>query len=475
MLDKFLNNTKDYPILGGFFAGYFPFIFYFYKNFDLVNSISQLFIFISFYIISSIFIISFIYLIIKKSKFSKYKTKSIQLSILILFSIFINIIISNDFSWKKILFFTIVILVTFVLNITHKYLIVFIFLMSIYPTLKVGSMVFKNVFIENDWTKQPDNIVDTKFKIKPNVYFIQPDGYANSKNLKNDLYNFDNSEFDRFLEENNFTIYEDYHSNYSSTLNSNSSCFNMKHHFNDNRNKFNYSRDYIMGKNPVLEIFKNNGYKTLFISERAYLMMNKPKIYFDYVNFSSNEIPFFKDGWSIFKETSPIIKNQIQANKETPNFFFIEKFSPGHIATTNGDSQGINQERINYLNGLKEANLWLKEIVSYIHKNDKDAIIIIAADHGGFVGFKSTSESIAKIEDKKLQESIYGAKLAIKWNDNSHQKIDNRLKSSVNLFRILFSQLGNNKKLLDNLQSDSSFNELNETVDGKKYYEVKFD
>lgn len=169
--------------------------------------------------------------------------------------------------------------------------------MSIYPSLKLSSMVFKNIFIENDWKKQPDDILDTKFKTKPNIYFIQPDGYANSKNLKNEIYNFNNSVFDEFLIENNFKVYEEFKSNYNSTLSSNSSCFNMKHHFYNDRNKFNYSRDNIIGKNPVLEIFKSNQYKTFFITEKTYLLMNKPKIYYDYVNFSLEEIPFFKDGW----------------------------------------------------------------------------------------------------------------------------------------------------------------------------------
>lgn len=474
MLDRFLNNTKDYPILGGFVAGYFPFVFYFSKNFNLVNSLQQLLIFTLFYIISSLVITFSIYYILKNSKFFKYKSRSIQISMLFLFSSFLIVIISNDFSWKKVIFFSFILLIAFVLKITHKYLIVFIALMSVYPTFQVLFTVCQNIFVENNWTIQPDEITKTVFKSKPNIYFIQPDGYANINNLKNELYNFDNTAFDTFLASSGFIHYEDFMSNYNSTLMSNASLFNMKHHQYDVVNKFNYSRDYIVGKNSVLETLKNNNYKTFFISERAYLLMNKPSVFYDYSSFKKEQIPFLKDGWSLYKDITTEVKELIANNGETSNFFFIEKFSPGHIATTNSVSKGIQQERINYLNGIKEANSWLKEIVFYIQENDKKSIIIIAADHGGFVGFKSTEDSFVKVKDDKLAKSIFGAKLAIKWNNSSYQEIDNRLRSSVNLFRVLFSHLSEDKSLLENLQSDKSYNQLKEKIDGKNYYEVNF-
>lgn len=227
-----------------------------------------------------------------------------------------------------------------------------------------------------------------------------------------------------------------------------------------------------MGKNAVLETFKNNKYKTFFISERAYLLMNKPAVYYDFSNFSNEQIPFFKDGWSLYKDITSTVKSQIINNKSTSNFFFIEKFSPGHIATKVSVSSGIKQERNNYLKRIGEANKWLKEIVSFIQENDRNAIIIIAADHGGFVGFKSTEDSVTKVEDNQLLESIFGAKLAIKWNNKEYKKYDKNLKTSVNLFRILFAELSEDKRLLDSLQPNTSYNELKTEINGNNYYEA---
>jgi hypothetical protein len=324
-----------------------------------------------------------------------------------------------------------------------------------------------------EWKLQPDAILKTKFKKKPNIYYIQPDGYTNETNLKGSLYQFNNSEFDGWLKDQKFSLYDDYRSNYPSTLYSNSSCFFMKHHFSNEFSKFKYARDYIVGRNPVLEIFKNNSYKTFFITEIPYLLMNRPKVYFDYCNYKLEELPYFKDGLSCFKEITNEIENQIVLNKETSNFFFIEKFNPGHINPSKIKGGSIEKERLEYLKSLQIANAWLKKTITIIEKNDPNAIIIIGADHGGYVGFEYTSQAQNKITDRKLLNSIFGAKLAIKWNGVHHSEYDAQLKSSVNLFRILFSCLSEDKLLLNNLQPDASYNSYDASDFSKVYKAIE--
>jgi hypothetical protein len=105
---------------------------------------------------------------------------------------------------------------------------------------------------------------------------------------------------------------------------------------------------------------------------------------------------------------------------------------------------------------LAKAELWLKATVSYIIKEDPNALIIIGADHGGFAGFTYAQEALNKIADKEHIYSIFGAQLAIKWNADVEDYDDN-LKSGVNLFRILFSYLSKKKTYLNNLQDDGSY------------------
>ncbi|MGG7036030.1 MAG: hypothetical protein ACI7YS_12660 [Flavobacterium sp.] len=337
------------------------------------------------------------------------------------------------------------------------------------PLYKLGQIVYLNFTNSPEWQQQPDNILSCGFKKKPNIYYIQADGYASDINLKGIHYRYDNSKFDRLLEEKGFTLYDDYRSNYGSTLFSNSSAFFMKHHYCKEFSKFNYARNLIVGENPVLKILKNNNYKTFFITERPYLLMNRPSVYFDYCNFKMGEVPYFKDGWNYYKEITGEIKKQIASNGKSPNFFFIEKFDPGHIQGSKSNDSSIEKERDTYIGNLQKANVWLNEIVSFIERNDPNSIIIIGADHGGFVGFECTSQSIGKITDSKLLYSVFGAKMAIKWNDSNHVAYDRKLKTSVNLFRILFSYLSKDKSFLNNLQPDISYNSYDPNDKAKVY------
>lgn len=470
----FLNNSKNYPVLAGFSIGFYAFVFYFSNNFDLVNSWQQTLVFLLNFIIFPTVLVFGIFKIIQKSKFSSFATQSIFIIMLVLLPIYLFGISNLLASYKKMGLLVILLFCLIIFKIkNYKYFIVLVFLMTVLPIVKLGKIIYLNYTNSTEWKLQPDAILKTQFKKKPNIYYIQPDGYTNETNLKGSLYRFDNSEFDGWLKDQKFSLYDDYRSNYPSTLYSNSSCFFMKHHFSNEFSKFKYARDYIVGRNPVLEIFKNNCYKTFFITEIPYLLMNRPNVYFDYCNYKLAELPYFKDGLSCFKEITNEIENQIVLNKETSNFFFIEKFNPGHINPSKIKGGSIEKERLEYLKSLQIANAWLKKTITIIEKNDPNAIIIIGADHGGYVGFEYTSQAQNKITDRKLLNSIFGAKLAIKWNGIHHSEYDAQLKSSVNLFRILFSFLSEDKLLLNNLQPDASYNSYDASDFSKVYKAIE--
>src|SRR5690606_15150026 len=122
----------------------------------------------------------------------------------------------------------------------------------------------------------------------------------------------------------------------------------------------------------------------------------------------------------------------------------------------------IDIERTRYLNGIKDANVWLEELIGYITKNDPNGIIIINADHGGFAGFAYSLQSQYKTNNKLKKNSMFGTLLAIKWNDDNAKQFDRNLKTNVNLFRVVFSYLSQDKALLNNLQEDASYVHLKE-------------
>jgi hypothetical protein len=52
---------------------------------------------------------------------------------------------------------------------------------------------------------------------------------------------------------------------------------------------------------------------------------------------------------------------------------------------------------------------------------------------------------------------VFSSALAIKWPNNDVPEYDDRLKSSVNLFRVLFSYLSEEDSYLQHLQEDKSY------------------
>tara|TARA_R100000789_G_C2994345_1_gene146997 strand:- start:135 stop:1142 length:1008 start_codon:yes stop_codon:yes gene_type:complete len=308
--------------------------------------------------------------------------------------------------------------------------------------------------------KQPDGIETAVFKKKPNIYFIQPDGYVNFSEMKKGNYNIERSAFETFLTENNFKNYPNFRSNYGATLPTNSSLFMMKHHYYNNGSDFTETidaRNVIVSDNSVLRILKNNGYRTFLLTEQPYFLTNKPKLGYDFCNFSTEEISFVTTGLGNPRDVIEPFKDYLETYSEGPNFFFVEIFNPGHIINREAESKGIAGEREHYIESLKEADKKLTALTKTILKKDPEALIVIMADHGGFVGMKSMEDSYTKSTDPDIVNSIFSSILAIHWPNGEAPKFDNKLKTSVNLFRILTSYLSENDLYLANLQPDESY------------------
>ncbi len=198
--------------------------------------------------------------------------------------------------------------------------------------------IYKQITNNTDWLLQPDDIENVVFKKTPNVYFIQPDGYVNFSELNKGYYQIDNTDFATFLSNNKFKYYNDFRSNYASTLSSNSATFTMKHHYYNKGTSLSESvnaRNILITKNSVLDIFKNNNYKTHFVTEKPYLLLNRPKMGYDECNISYQNIPYIGKGLGEPLDLLLPIKNYIESDTDVAKFFFIEFFNPEQL-------QGVN-------------------------------------------------------------------------------------------------------------------------------------
>ncbi|MEW4922952.1 sulfatase-like hydrolase/transferase [Algibacter sp. 2305UL17-15] len=459
---KDVGTTVNFSILAAVASGLYPMLHYYDFNFSQVNSKSQILFFVGVFLVLPCISFLILYMVFKKIKFlKKYQKYSLPI---LNHSYFLVLIILSMYGFRTkvliiALLFAAVLGVLFYKHI--RKILVFQFLLAVFSLVKLMPDLYGYFSYSKAWMQQPDTIESVHFKKKPNVYIIQPDGYANFSELKKDNYNFDNSDFEESLSQKNFKLYEGFRSNYKSTLSSNSSLFVMKHHYYNkpkpygNDELYN-SRDVIIGENPVVSIFKNNDYKTFLILEKPYLLINRPKMLYDYCNYSYKELPFTDKGFSLTKTIDNELKRVIQENKTTNNFYFIEKMLPNHIAYTKESSRGKNEERKVYLESLKKCNDWLLGMVSMIIENDENCMIVIVSDHGGYVGMNYMLETLEKQENEDLVQSAFTAALAIKWPDKAPE-FDTRLKTNVNLFRVLFSYLSEDESYLKNLQEDKSY------------------
>ena len=461
-----INKKHDFKLLNslasGLLAGIYPALYYCDKNFAMVNSTEHLIFFTSYFLILPGVLSLTITIFLSKIRLKKHL---LQVNSFIGFFFFWSSINYLFFSGKKQFLLYIFILVTsciysYFLKKHHPKLMLIQGLLVILASINLISTFYTNYSISSDWKKHSDSISNITFKHRPNIYLLQPDGYVNFSELSKGYYDNEDADFEDYLSKKGFTNYNDFRSNYTSTLTSNSSLFMMKHHAYFNIPNYSDVIDYrkhIISENTVLSIFKNNGYETHFISEKPYLLANYPKLGFDSANFSYDEFgPILKwDAKSARIENS--LKTKITEVKKTPQFYFLEFFNPSHISTWEKYSTGKAEERALWIGRKENANTTLKTLIDTIVNQDPTALILILSDHGGFVGLDYTMQIKKKTDDRDLIYSMFSSQLSILWPEKLEDGKELEIKSSVNVFRYIFSQLAKKESLLNHLELDESY------------------
>ncbi|MBV7270439.1 hypothetical protein [Winogradskyella luteola] len=459
---NFLNDSQANPIIAILVAGAYALLYYYDKNYALINSRSQFTYLVALYIIGPLLLFYFLDFLFKQN----IKTNLWRHYLLPIFNLscfFLTIVVSlYGFDVPKLLAAMLLGIISgYVLRVHLKKVMVIQCILILLVLPKLIPDFYREITYTKQWMEQPDDIELAKFKKRPNIYVIQPDGYTSFSTFRDSIHNYDNSEFETYLKSKSFTIYDEYRSNYSSTLGSNSALFAMKHHYYGNTtlgiNPRHNKRNEIVESNPVLRTLKHNNYKTFLMLQVPYLLSNRPNIDFDYCNISLDDISYLNRGFSGKTDLTEDTKLAIKNNKTTSNFFFIESMLPSHITTNYNPESSVQNERKLYIERIEKANLWLKELIDFITKEDPNGLIVIAADHGGFVGFNFYREKLTKTDSPLLINSIFSSLLAIKWPNGSNPTYHEELKSSVNLFRILFTHLSENDDYLLHLQENKSY------------------
>ena len=472
---EFLDNEYVDSKLVALASGLYPFLHYYNSNLSLVGSKEQLIFLIVFCLLLPQIIMAvspFFVKLLKLEIIEKYRFVGLNIGI------FISLLIILIFHFNKWMSLALAVTSLFIGLLLYKHLKKIIILQFLLVFMSFVTLIPKVYFAVNQdnqsWAKLPDSMIKAKLNKRPNIFLIQPDGYVNLSEINKEPYSYNNTKFENWLENNDFINYPGFKSNYYSTLTSNASMFAMKHHYYSNTDKntlkTHKANHVIVGdENNVLRILKNNGYKTHLLTDNSFFLIDRTPLLFDFCNVPKSGISYYDTGAVNGVDILEDFETILDTLSKQHNFFFIEKTIPSHIMYTKRRSKGKEQERIEYFERLELANTWLKELVANINKFDKDAMIIIVADHGGYVGLDYTLEVINRKLDSKETMSCFSSMLSIKWPQDLYQP-NLEFKSNVNLFRKVFYSLSNDNRFITNLESNTSYMPLkfNGTTD---YYE----
>ena len=466
-IQKFLKNPNVHPVIAGLAAGLYPVLFYYTNNYTLINSWSHLAFFVSVFLIVPVVGFSIAERLSRLKVFAKVQKLVLPFLNLFVFFFLLKVCLYAGLQRKMTVGIIVIsfVLVWFFYRFFKKWVVIQLVL-AVLGIFTLVPVVISQLAYSKEWLIQPDAIENAVFKKKPNIYFIQPDGYVSTSEMKKGYYDIDNTDFESFLDDQNFKNYPYFRNNYASTLSSNSATFMMKHHHYNEGSNFSEginAREIIISNNSVLTIFKNNGYKTHYISEKPYLLVNRPKMGYDACNFSYKEISYVNTGFSGYgRDIVAPLRDFLNVDSEKSKFFFVQFFNPGHISNRKAVTLGKDKEKEAWIGSLERANEKLKEVVTLIKEKDPNSVILIMADHGGYVGMDYAQETAIKTADRDLIYSMFSSLLAIHWPNGVAPAMDENMNTAVNVFRVLISYLSENETYLENLQENGSYIIIND-------------
>ena len=345
---------------------------------------------------------------------------------------------------------------------------------------ETNNLIYANKTLSTNYIKQ--NIPDS---LKPDIYFFVFDEYTNNKTLKK-VWNFDNDSIANWLTANGFHLPANPSANYSYTVFSVSSTFNMNYidpkkggdgtvaknvlqaneSLSDNETfsilkKENYNIHFFAPFNNKIQQ-GNLGHFFDYIGQKQIQKQTLPGFLFDSKIWNLISGKLFKDNTSSdydrsLKEKYQLIRTTVDEVKSTtdsstnrkPNFVYGHIMVPHEPHLFNSEGKFLSYSEFSkatpfdtYTSQIKYANSLIKEIVSYIKQHNKrNTIIIIEGDHG-FRSFVNGTNWFARTPDSLKNNYFLPNFNAIYFPDSNYSKVYDHI-SPINTFRIVFDQFYN--------------------------------
>lgn len=291
---------------------------------------------------------------------------------------------------------------------------------------------------------------------KPNIYFILSDGYSSFAYM--DENGIDVSGFKSYLSGNGFRLYEEVFSNYHSTSNAMTAMLNMDHHYYALSRKFSEisrsGRVIVGGKNNLVNLLKRNAYQTQYIHHGTYLLLHGcsvdhcyPRVPFAGAKTILRQILPSSTRGEPDLGTRPLEEVQKEIVRlvdmdtvpKSPRFQYIHIYRPSH---TPNKQEGIcdQVEQVKrYAKRTAEVNNYLRPLIGNIISRDPTAVIVITGDHGPFISEKcGRNVDLDTLTDYRDR---VGVLMAIRWPESYDGRYDDRIKTTVNMFRYVLASL----------------------------------
>lgn len=265
----------------------------------------------------------------------------------------------------------------------------------------------------------------------PDVFLLIYESYSNQETM--DFYGYDNSEQTQYLQENGFAIYDGTYSLGPSSLRSMARVLETDY-MGDEEVEM---REIVAAEAGTLKLFNDLDYTTHTAVSSDYMTKGFMPEY-DYVfpdtRYSidpdeiiikavlEGEFRFDADFSTIDYESYVEYKQNVLARDlSEPEFMYTHNNYPGH-----SQNSGVLRpdETDLHFKGIVRANQEMREDIEAIQLENREAIVVVAGDHGPYLtknGIGLSSYDLAEINQMDIQDR-YGAFLAIHWPDPTYEE-----------------------------------------------------
>ncbi len=366
--------------------------------------------------------------------------------------------------------------------IRHQQLAIILLLITSIPTYRVVRAIIINSHKNQAVTASYNQImagIDSEFQRTPNVYFIVLDSYTSIDGLK--VLGLDKlqhtQDFFSALQSKGFTLYPSFFTNFQPTRYAIASYLNMDLHHN---NTLIYDvpvkqlQAVAAGNNLMSKIFLANNYERYLLLSDNYLTEEMCLASRCLLGTQSRQ---FNRYFALFDKvvTNGIVKSLFYSVDKTRTTFqhlaqviegnnfvnsyliFSHLYLPMHTAMSSTQYGHCHQEDETklYAERLFETHKVMLAEIEKIVAKDKDALVILAGDHGPYILNRCAGRPVMKTAAEVTEPQ--GAFLAIKWGKDYDGRYDDKIKTSANLFRYIFSHLLGHEQLLKSKPDDDAF------------------